>query len=545
MKPLKSLKHRAIYAVLSVILFHEAVVYGVDSISPGAERGQARLREHVEKKEGSTVIKGENDNGIVTTSTDDVRCDPTWHGIAPSAAYEIVFTTREALSQMGIDRHHGSVDTAFRNQARIPSVYDMFDTKTVEAYEHSLNAQGYVLQTAEQVVLTSAQGTFIDCGICAAEAVYSFVQLLSVDEDDEGPTAYHFAPLHYPSWKFQPILISVPPTSMAIPKNVELTVDAVGILACVSPGHQPVFFLNPLQTGSQAPVFRKGPFDEPVEVVRVQAFRSLQPDTFVLEATLPIRRNTPVAAHVMREGTNLVYFATVTGPPILQSAMVLGSFTANPECSLKRNTPTGAVRLHCETWDSLVKRTADRWLHRRQQKSRKSWIIGGFLGAAALVSLGLLVRGCTHDIRRGVGLWNFIRGRIPERPRERFGVVNPSGVSGHMNPYNIAAAAGVSLASIGLGGRAARTAVRVSGLTHAARGILLRGGGLHGAAATSIVAGLIGIYYGIRGAKRQITQRRTQQQLNRGVGGMIKAVKVPKKSNPEQLKAGILFVVLH
>ncbi|KEP61017.1 UNVERIFIED_CONTAM: hypothetical protein HHA_299780 [Hammondia hammondi] len=545
MKSLKSLKHRAIYVVLSVLLFHEAVVYGVDFISPGAEIGQARLREHVAKKEGSTLIKGANDNGTLTTSTDDVRCDPSWHGTAPSAGYKIVFTSRDALSQMGIDRHHGSVDTPFRNRARIPSMYDMFDAKTVEVYEHYLNARGFVLQTAEQVVLTSAQGTFIDCGICAAEAVYSFVQLLSVDKDDEGPTGYHFAPLQYPSWEFQSILLSVPPTSLAIPNNVELTVDAVGILACVSPGHQPVFFLNPLQTGSQAPVFRKGPFDEHVEVVRVQAFRSLQPDTFVLEATLSLRGNTPAAAHVMREGTNLVYFATVTGPPIPQSAMVLGSFTANPECSLKRKTPTGAVRLHCETWDTLVKHTADRQLHRRQQRSRKSWIVGGFLAAAALVSVGLFLKGYIQDVHTGAGVWNFIVGLIPERERGRFRVGEMSGVSGNMNPYNIATAAGVSLAGRTAGSRAARTAVRMSGLTQAARGILLRGSGLHGAAATSIAAGLIGIYYGIRGAWRQITQRRTQNLLNHGVGGMIKAVKVPKKSQSEQLKPGILFVVLH
>ncbi|CBZ55625.1 conserved hypothetical protein [Neospora caninum Liverpool] len=547
MKALKMLLHRTTCHVLCLLLLAKVAAQGQDrtSITADHDEGQGEVDTPDIAKDGSSTVANRQNLNDSVAASHDVDCDPTWDGIPPEASYQIVFTTRAALSEMGVQVHRGNVEPVFKNRVRIPSVSDMLDETAIKRHEDQLMAGGFVLQTAEHVVLLKPEGKFLECNYCAGDATYQVVQLLSVGEDDDG-IVFHFVSLTYPTWKFGSFLLSIPGSALAFHGNKKPAINDVGLLACIGRGYQPVFFPKPLETGSQAPVFRTGPFQEKVDVVNVRAFRGSQQNTSLLEVTLSLRESTHAVAHVMKEGTTVVYYASVFGPPVVQSALVLGSFTAKRKWWLQRNTRTGPVLLKCSAWESLIKKTIRRLSGQGQlitkRRSRKPWIIAGLLGATTLLSVGSIVKGYRRDSQRGVNVWNYGVGLLPDRVRASFRIGEISSLSASVNPYNLVTAAGVASADTILDSRVIRAAVNTSGLRGAANAVLLKGGGLYGAGASVAAAVLLIKYHAIRGAWRAVKKRLAQQELNDIVGDVIGAAKGDEIST--RLRRGTLFVVL-
>ncbi|PFH37610.1 hypothetical protein BESB_040680 [Besnoitia besnoiti] len=167
----------------------------------------------------------------------------------------------------------------------------------------------------------------------------------------------------------------------------------------------------------QSSFFRPGPFKEDVDVIGAQAFRSLEPDTSLLEVTLSISGNSHAVAHVMREGSTLVYFGVLVGPPIAQSALVVRSLRSNPQCSLQRNTASGPVFLRCANWEFLIRHAAQEQSLQVADKRRmwKLWIMGGMAAAAVAASARLIWKGYTKDNVLGSLIWNTAYDALPER----------------------------------------------------------------------------------------------------------------------------------
>ncbi|PHJ21745.1 transmembrane protein [Cystoisospora suis] len=515
---------------------------GYESQTAPASADRAPLEAFAPAESSAAVGRSE------TESKADDDCDLRVLPVRSDALHELILTTRQALAQnFSIRGTAGfAVFPLFQNQAEIPSLADVYGKQHIQRQESDLKRSGFSVPAAEHFVLLplwSRDAKFLECGVCYSGSRYAFVTVASSGTTRRGRVFYNLVETDLASGTALVKSFVVYEDSLLVEGADAVRVGVRGILACIESGDMPFFVARPIGAFSQAPVFKPGPFREPVEVVMAEAIRGPSPSSATLKATLLPSLEWDGVAHVQPDVATVTLFANLPGPALAESAFALSALRRNPRCTLVRDSAFGPVRLECEAWVELKNRLDERSQARifAQKVRAARGVAAKVIGAAALISVGLVLFGFRKDSRVGRAARKISGAESQEMSnylREEYGISNSAvlRMATSMDPDNLTMAA-ESLS------RRTSPVRRLLRTGDAAKALVLRGVGGYGlggsAGAAAVVVPFFLLHKGYDVTKSAWKRARLQSHVANVVKGAASTTNAS-----ERRRRRLLFVVL-
>ncbi|KEP66411.1 UNVERIFIED_CONTAM: hypothetical protein HHA_258870 [Hammondia hammondi] len=383
--------------------FVNAIVPRIEEKTEGQLAGLLRLIEVLAAKKGS--------NSKSDQSPRRFGCSVLQQPFRTVVDYDVVITTAAALANAGVEVAAGGggpVFPVFPDVAKVRSVAEEpLDGQKAAAQESQLRSRGFFVPVTDMVAAVKREWSEepIDCGRCTVGGGYLPVRLLK-KEADKGEELLYFADVEYPTSISRGTVVSVP-ASWLIVKGLtrrKLTPGVTGFILCVENGEKPVFVLRGQGLFSQYTEFRTGAFRERVEVDRFVVIRGSRRNESVLEAKLILDpRAYSVHQSVNRSDPSFLFFGTIEGPPIAQSLFVTSALNTSNKCIIERTVDDGPVSLDCKGWRKFEQRMREYGEAKAAVAKPSRWrLIKYLVLALGVASAGLLYVG--HRKERPYGL---------------------------------------------------------------------------------------------------------------------------------------------
>ncbi|EPT29388.1 hypothetical protein TGME49_258870 [Toxoplasma gondii ME49] len=514
----------------------------IEEKTKGQLAGVLRLIEALEAMKGS--------NSKSDQSPRRFGCSVLQRPFRTVVDYDVVITTAAALANAGVNVAAGGggpVFPVFPDVAKVRSLAEEpLDGQQAAARESQLRSRGFVVPVADMVAAVKREWSEepIDCGRCTVGGGYLPVRLLK-KEVDEGEELLHFADVEYPTSISRGTVVSVP-ASWLIVKGLslrELTPGVTGFILCVENGEKPVFVPRGQGLFSQYAEYRAGAFRERVAVDQFVIVRGSRRNESVLEAKLILDpRAYSVYQSVNRYDPSFLFFGTIEGPPITQSLFVTSALKTSNECIIERTVDDGPVSLDCKGWRKFERRMREYEETKAAITKRSRWrLIKYLVLALGVASAGLLYAGHRKERPHGIlrvrpsqimkhkyydKIMVALRGRrhaargywkaFLDRGIQELLVPQPAlhllSYFDAMHPENLRDA----LRTVrGDTDTVSRWMDWASGRREAAKGVLYKGAGGYGMAATGVIATLYGLLrsgtYAYRRSKLYLRGRKVKQ----------------------------------